>query len=115
MTIGTPWITSPKYNQDGNTSTENNTIRLYYFSGEGQIKSVNYRITLAKSKNYGGTKALYDGYLKQFSWQIECITPFKLIKNMNINWGLSGDKGDKYGNSTTFFIGFSYNGLQNFQ
>jgi hypothetical protein len=37
MTIANPWITSPKYNQDGSTSTTNDVVRLYYFSGAGVI------------------------------------------------------------------------------
>ena len=110
MTIGNPWLTSPRYNTNGSTTVENNTIRLYYFSGEGKIRSVNYRITLAKSKNYGETKALYDSYLKQFSWQVEGSLPLKLLKNTKINLGLSGDNGEKYGNNTTFFVGFSFSG-----
>ena len=113
MTIGNPWLTSPKYNTNGSTTIENNTIRLYYFSGEGKVKSVDYRLTLAKSKNYGETKALYDGYLKQFSWQVEASTPLKFLRNTRITMGFSKDDGAMYGNSTTLFIGFSVRGIGN--
>lgn len=114
MTIGNPWLTSPKYNQDGNTSIANNTIRLYYFSGEGNIKSISYRVTLAKSKNYGFTRAIYDGYKNQFSWQFEATAPFPLIKKTGITLGVSRDRGEMYGNNTTFFLGFSSKGLLSF-
>lgn len=115
MTIGNPWLTSPKYNTDGIKSTENNTIRLYYFSGEGKINVINYRISLAKSKNYGGTKAIYNGYLKQFSWLIECSAPLTQKKHTQVTFGVSGDKGEKYGNNTTLFIGLSFSGFKNFR
>lgn len=111
MTIGNPWLTSPKYNEDGYTSIMNNTIRLYYFSGEGKIKLVNYRITLAKSKNYGHTRAIYEDYKKQFSWQIEGSMPLYVLKNTKIIMGYSRDKGEMYGNNSTFFIGLSVYGL----
>jgi len=111
MTIGNPWLTSPKYNKDGYTSIHNNTIRLYYFSGEGKIKSVNYRLTIAQSKNYGHTQAIYDGYKKQFSWQIEGTTHLFAIKNTKVTIGYSRDKGEMYGNNSNIFIGLSYSGF----
>lgn len=115
MTIGNPWLTSPKYNTNGSTTVENNTIRLYYFSGEGRIKSVNYRFILARSENYGTTRAIYDGSIDQFSWQLEASTGLKFLKNTNITLGISGDNGKMYGNNTTFFFGVSYTGLATYR
>ena len=111
MTIANPWITSPKYNENGATSIVNNTVRLYYFSGEGIFKSLNYRITLAYSKNWGHTKPLYESYDKQFSWQLEMSTPARFMKNTKLNFGLSGDQGTMYGNNTTLFLGVTYSGF----
>ena len=111
MTVGNPWLTSPRYNKNGSTTIENNTIRLYYFSGEGKVKSVNYRITMAKSKNWGPTKAIYNEYLDQFSWQIEASIPLSFLKNTKITLGFSKDNGQMYGNNTTAFVGLSFHGI----
>jgi len=111
MTIGNPWLTSPKYNQDGSTSIVNNTVRLYYFSGKGSIKSVNYRLTLAYSKNFGHTAPIYTSYKRQFSWQLETSTAAKFIKNTQISLGISGDRGSMYGNNLAVILGLSYSGF----
>jgi hypothetical protein len=111
MTIGNPWLTSPKYNIDGTTTVKNNTVRLWYFSGEGQIKDINYRITVARSKNYGETKALYDGYRNQFSWLVEALIPLQLGENSSIIVGISNDSGKMYGKNTTVTVGFSFCGF----
>jgi hypothetical protein len=111
MTIANPWITSPKYNENGSSYTNNNTVRLYYFSGKGTIKSINYRITLAYSKNYGLTRPIYEDYKKQFSWQFEVSSPKSFIKDTSINLGFSGDQGKMYGNNLGVWLGLSYTGF----
>jgi len=111
MTIGNPWITSPKYNVNGTTSTTNNTIRLYYFSGKGMIKSFNYRLTLAYSENFGMTAAIHNECKKQLSWQFETSTPAKFLKNTQISLGISGDRGSMYGNNLALILGMTYTGF----
>ena len=111
MTIGNPWLTSPKYNEDGTTSTKNNTVRLYYFSGKGMIKAVNYRLTLAYSKNFGMTAPSYKECKKQLSWQLETSAAARFIKNTQISIGISGDRGVMYGNNLAFILGISHSGF----
>ncbi len=111
MTIGNPWLTSPKYNKDGTLSTTNNTVRLYYFSGKGVIKKLNYRLTLAYSENYGLAKAIYGNPKKQLSWQLETSTPASFLKNTQISLGFSGDHGVQYGNNLAVILGISYSGF----
>jgi len=111
MTIGNPWLTSPKYNKDGLTSIINNTVRLYYFSGKGSLKAVNYRLTMAYSENFGHTAPIYKSSVKQLSWQLETSTAAKFIKNTQISLGISGDKGSMYGNNLALILGVSYSGF----
>ncbi len=111
MTIGNPWLTSPKYNKDGSTTIINNTVRLYYFSGKGSIKTVNYRLTLAYSENFGHTAPIYTSYKRQLSWQLETSTAAKFIKNTQISLGISGDRGSMYGNNLALLLGVSYSGF----
>jgi len=111
MTVGNPWLTSPKYNNDGSLSTTNNTVRLYYFSGEGKLKSVNYRLTLAYSENFGLPKAIYENAKEQLSWQLETSMPLKKLKNTTMSLGISNDLGSMYGNNLALIVGISYSGF----
>jgi hypothetical protein len=115
MTIGNPWITSPKYNTDGSEYVENNLVRLYYFSGKGEFKSLNYKLILAYSENFGiindnRTTPSYDNYKRQFSYQLETSTPVRFLKNTKVSFGISGDRGAMYGNNLALLFGVSYLG-----
>jgi hypothetical protein len=114
MTIGNPWLTSPKYNKDGSTSITNNTVRLYYFSGKGSIKSMKYRLTLAYSENFGYTAHIYTRNQKQLSWLLETSTVAKFMKNTQISLGISGDRGAMYGNNLSLILGVTYSGFCKF-
>jgi len=111
MTIGNPWITSPKYNQDGVPVTKNNTVRLYYFSGKGEYKSLNYKMTMAYSENFGTANILYPDCKRQVSYQLETSTKLNFIKNTTASLVLSGDNGAMYGNNLALILGLSWSGI----
>ena len=117
MTIGNPWISSPKYNQDGSLSTLNNLVRNYYFSGKGECKSLNYRMTLAYSENFGysnqGPRTIpdYANCKRQVSCQIETSTALNAAKNLMGSIALSGDHGAQYGNNVSLIVGISWSGF----
>ncbi|MDD4969975.1 MAG: capsule assembly Wzi family protein [Paludibacter sp.] len=110
MTIGNPWITSPKYNPDGSTTILNNTVRLYYFSGKGTYKSLDYRLTLAYSENFGLANISNENNKRQLSYQFETSTPLNFLKNTNASIALSGDHGAMYGNNLSVMVGLSWKG-----
>lgn len=114
MTIGNPWLSSPRYDENGSVAIDNNVIRLYYFSGKGMIRRFDYRLTLAYSENYGVTSPIYEDCKKQFSWQLETSTSVNRLKNIKLNLGISGDHGTMYGNNIAVLIGFSYSGFWDF-
>lgn len=111
MTIGNPWLTSPKYNQDGSITILNNTVRLYYFSGKGEYKSLHYRMTLAYSENYGLANQTYENCKRQFSYQLETSTSLYFLKNTKISLAISGDNGTQYGHNLALIFGISYSGI----
>jgi hypothetical protein len=117
MTIGNPWLTSPNYNSNGSTTTENNFVRLYYFSGKGSIHTTNYRVSVAYSENFGsydssnGYKLSYANCKKQLSYQLETFTPVNFLRNTKISLGIAGDSGAMYGNNLAFIFGVSYTGF----
>jgi len=114
MTMGNPWLTSPKYNKNGAVSILNNLVRLYYFSGQGAVNSVNYRLTLAWSENFDGKNPSDEQCKKQFSYQLEVKAPVNLLKNTYVSLGISGDKGEMYGDNFSFLLGISYSGIVGF-
>jgi len=111
MTIGNPWLTSPKYNTDGAVSIENNSLRMLYFSALGEISQTKYRLTTAYSVNYGIPDKLYDLPKKQFSGQLEAFHELPFLRNAEASLGVSGDLGSQYGNNLALLIGFRYTGL----
>lgn len=110
MTIGNPWLTSPKYNENGDVSILNNKVRLYYFSGMGSIKKYSYKATFAFSNNYGSSSLTYPNSKRQFSYQLEASKPLSFLKNTKVSLGLSGDRGSMYGTNFAVLLGISYAG-----
>jgi len=110
MTLGNPWLTSPKYNENGAVYVENNKVRLYYLAGMGSLKDVSYKATVAYSKNWGSTYYTYPECKRQLSYQLQTSTPFRPIKNANVTLGVSGDRGGMYGDNFAFLLGFSLTG-----
>lgn len=111
MTIGNPWLTSPKYNTDGSEYVSNNLVRLYYFSGKGEYKSVNYKLTLAYSENYGLNTLTFDNCKRQLSYQLETSTPLNFLNNAKISLAISGDNRTQYGHNLALIFGISYSGI----
>ncbi len=110
MTIGNPWLTSPKYNTNGGVNFQNNTVRLFYVSGLGTLCRFNYRFTGAYSLNWGQFHV--DPYppKKQFSGQLEVFHALPFLKNTEGSLGISGDRGTKYGNNLALLMGLRYTG-----
>jgi len=110
MTIGNPWLTSPKYNTDGRVDILNNSVRLFYFSGLGELHHFNYRFTCGYSLNWGQFHVVPGPPKKQFSGQLEVFHALPFLKNTEASLGISGDRGTKYGNNLALLMGLRYTG-----
>jgi len=110
MTIGNPWLTSPKYNTDGGVGIQNNCVRLFYISGLGVLNDFNYRFTGAYSLNWGFAHLFRTTPKKQFSGQLEVFHALPFLKNTEASLGISGDRGTKYGNNLALLMGLRYTG-----
>lgn len=111
MTIGNPWLTSPKYNTDGSTGIHNNFVRLFYLSGLGEVSCFKYRFTTAYSSNWGWPADQLLTAKRQFSGQFELFHDFPYLKNSEFSLGLSGDRGAPYGNNLALMLGFRHTGF----
>ena len=110
MTIGNPWLTSPKYNENGDISVRNNKVRLYYVAGMGSLQDLSYKATFAYSKNWGSPSVIYDKCKRQFSYQVEAAAPLRPLKNTKVSLGISGDRGGMYGNNFALLFGLCFTG-----
>jgi len=110
MTIGNPWLTSPKYNTDGWVGLENNCVRLFYLSGMGAWRQFNYRFTTAYSLNWGFIQMSRSSPKRQFSGQLEAFHALPFLKNTEASLCISGDRGAQYGNNLALLLGLRYTG-----
>jgi len=56
-TMGTPFITSPQYNEDGTIYTQNSRVRVHHFGVRGDIYGFQYRFKASYARNYGNNNS----------------------------------------------------------
>ncbi len=98
MTLGTPLITSPVFNEDGNHRILNNRVMAFHLGLQGMIGKINYRSFFTYSINKGTYSNPVDPSKQQFSWYLETIFP-SIWKGIDMNIMLAADIGQMYGNN----------------
>jgi hypothetical protein len=112
--IGTPLITSPIMNLNGENMLVNNSVRAYHFGVAGTVKKVSYKILATKSFNYGYSyHSLLDENIENYSFLTETSFPLKLFYDSQLVMALAYDKGKLFGNSFGFQVGFRTSFLLN--
>ncbi|TVQ06455.1 MAG: hypothetical protein EA361_19780 [Bacteroidetes bacterium] len=120
MTIGTPFITSPLFNQDidhpSNIRIWNNRVRAHHFGVEGFLfKDLSYRMRMSYSKNEGIYASnitvpevfSFDGPRYQWSWRTDWSYRFER-QNITATLSVAGDKGSMYGDNLGVMLGMRY-------
>lgn len=102
-TIGTPFITSPLYNKNGNVDFQNNRVQTHHIGIEGNVFNYNFRFLSSFSKNYGTYSVSYPG-IQNTSLLLEINKQFPKLMNININCSIGADFGELYGNPLGFLI-----------
>jgi hypothetical protein len=115
MTLGNPWLTSPKYNpnyENGQVSFINNKVRVYHVAGNGSLGLLDYTAIFAYSQNYGTPHwvSVPTVCKEQFSWSIDTEMPFPYLKQTCLTMNFSGDVGEQYGNNIAFLVGLRWEG-----
>lgn len=115
MTIGNPWLTSPKYNQtyeQGAIGFINNMVRVYHVAGTGQLGLLDYTAVFAYTRNFGTTHPVSVPTVcnKQYSWLLNTEMPFPYLKQTRLTMGFSGDLGKQYGNNYALLVGLRWEG-----
>ena len=98
MTLGTPLITSPVFNEDGSDRILNNRVMAFHLGLQGMIGKINYRSFFTYSINKGTYSTPIDPSKQQFSWYLETIFP-SIWKGIDMSVMLAADIGQMYGNN----------------
>lgn len=96
--MGTPFITSPLYNQDGTIYTLNSRVRLHHIGIRGNMHGFKYRLLCSYTRNFGN-----DNTSKQIL-STNVATLIEVTKYVEKAWGLdfgialASDIGNQFGN-----------------
>jgi len=98
-TIGTPFITSPLLNKNGEINITNNRVQVHHFGIEGDVSDYRYKFLSSFSKNYGTYSSPYPEMIQNTSILLEVNKQFPKLLNINIGCKIGADFGKLYGNS----------------
>lgn len=98
-TIGTPFLSSPFYNTNGEKHIINTRVQAHHFGIEGEIYSFKYRALASFTKNYGSYYQAYNPMLRNNSFLFEMNKKIENLYDIEAGISLGADIGDFYGNS----------------
>ncbi len=99
-TIGTPFITSPIYNENGEINPVNTRVQIHHIGIEGDVTGFRYKFLSSFSKNYGSYNQAYSEMKPATSLLLEVNKILPKLYNIEISCSLGADFGKMYGNST---------------
>ncbi|MCM1035006.1 MAG: hypothetical protein NC038_04985 [Paludibacter sp.] len=108
-TIGTPYITSPLYNEDGTTQTLNNRVKTYFAGVKGDIYGYRYRLMASYTRNYGQYSQPLSS--DNTALLIEVTKQFERAWGLEVSLSLSADIGSQFGNSFGAMLTIAKRGL----
>lgn len=102
-TIGTPMISSPVYNKNGQVYTNNNRVMAHHFGIEGDIAGYNYRALTTISRNFGsyGTPI---PLTRNTSILLELNKQLPHCHNIELAGSIGADFGKLYGNNVGLML-----------
>jgi hypothetical protein len=103
-TIGTPFITSPLYNKNGNVSIYNNRVQVHHIGLEGDVSGYSYKFLTSFSKNYGTYDNPFPTMIQNTSMMLEINKQFPKLSNILVGCSVGTDIGKLYGNSVGCMI-----------
>ena len=115
MTIGTPLVTSPIYNENHILSPYNNRVEAFHFGIEGQpLKSLGYRMLLTKSNNWGSYDHPFTDIKGNLSGLFELTYSPSWVKDWSATASFAFDNGELYNDNTGVMLTIRKNGIINF-
>lgn len=96
--MGTPFITSPLYNQDGTIHTLNSRVRLHHVGVRGNICGFKYRILCSYAQNFGNDNTSKQLLSTNTAGLIEISKHVEKAWGLDFSLSLAGDFGNQFGN-----------------
>ena len=109
QTIGSPFITSPRYNTSGEIRTTNNRIRVHHIGLKGDIYGYKYRAICSYVDNYGTYNT--PSYSNNTAILLECSKHFDKAWGMDISLSIAADFGCQFGNQLGAMITIKKQGI----
>jgi len=109
-TIGTPFITSPIYNNDGAVYVQNNRVQVHHVGIEGEIYKYKYRVLNSFSKNYGTYPTPYLNSKDAVNLMVEVNKHFEKYWGIDAGFSIGIDWGQMYGRNFGIMFKLSKSG-----
>lgn len=97
--MGTPFITSPIYNEDGSLSTLNSRVRVHHLGVRGDIYGFRYRVKASYARNYGNDNTSRAVLSTNTALLLEVTKQVPQAWNLEFGLRLGADFGTQWGNS----------------
>lgn len=113
-TIGTPFITSPLYNTNGEFMTMNNRTKVWHVGVKGDIYGFRYRTLVSFARNYHTYDSGDDYYAEKSrstSWMLEVGKTVPQAWGLNFSLRVAGDIGNQWGNTGGVMVSISKQGV----
>ena len=112
MSIGSPFVKSPLYNQDSYMRYRDNVLRGFHAAVEGWFtKQWNYRLQGSYRKAWGTPIIPRVGSVDDFSMALSVkYRPLGIMQGLTVRATVAIDRGSLYGNNWGALLGISYSG-----
>ena len=110
-TMGTPFVTSPLYNEDGTLHTLNNRVRVHHLGVRGDIYGFQYRCKLSYARNYGTRNSIREPLSDNTTLLIEVNRHVEQAWGLDFGVRLAGDFGTQWGNQFGAQVTICKNGI----
>lgn len=113
-TLGTPFITSPLYNREGQIHTLNNRTKTWYLGLKGDIYGYRYRVQGSHSRNYYTYSDGGDTYAemhRNLAWMVEVQKTVPQAWGLDFGVRVAGDIGNQFGNTVGVMVSVAKRGL----
>ncbi len=97
--MGTPFITSPLYNEDGTIHTLNSRARVHHVGVRGNIYGYKYRIKTSYARNYGNDNSSRAVLSTNTAVLLEVVKAVPQAWGLEFGLRLAGDFGSQWGNT----------------
>ena len=96
--MGTPFITSPLYNEDGTLTTRNSRVRVHHWGVRGDIYGFLYRFKVSYAQNYGNNNRSRELLSENTALLLEVSKHVPQAWGLDFGVRLGADFGTQWGN-----------------